>query len=115
MSQVAAVMRRLALVALLAPLALGDPATEQRLLAAAVADLYAALDGAAVTCEALETAYRHATGCRQDAVAMSRHQCWVARALAERSAHGGVPRQLRESVERLEILRAEPGCPPPDP
>ena len=108
-------MNKLAFAALLAPLALGDPATEQRLLAAAVADLDAALDGAAVRCDALETAYRHATGCRQDAIAMSRHQCWVAQALAERSAHDGVPRQLRESVERLEILRAEPGCPPPDP
>ena len=109
------VMNKLAFAALLAPLAFGDPATEQRLLSAAVADLYAALDGAAVRCEALETAHRHATGCRQDAIAMSRHQCWVARALVNRNAHGGVPRQLRESVERLEILRAEPGCPPPDP
>ena len=107
-------MNKLALAALLAPLALADPATEQRLLAVAVANLYAALDGAAVRCDALETAYRQATGCRQDAIAMSRHQCWVARALVERGAYGGVPRQLRESVERLEILRAEPGCPPPD-
>ena len=108
-------MNKLAFAALLAPLALGDPATEQRLLAAAVADLYAALDGAAVRCETVEAAYGQATGCRQDAIAMSRHQCWVARTLVERNAHGGVPRQLRESVERLEILRAEPGCPPPDP
>ena len=108
-------MNKLALAALLAPLALADPATEQRLLAAAVADLYAALDGAEVRCETLGTAYRHATGCRQDAVAMSRHQCWVARTLAERGARDGVPRQLRESVERLEILQAQPGCPPLDP
>ena len=114
MKEEAAFGRVFAFVALLAPLALAGPATEQRLLAASVADLYAALDGAAVRCEALETAHRQATGCRQDAIAMSRHQCWVARALVERGAYGGVPRQLRESVERLEILRAESGCPPPD-
>ena len=106
-------MNKFAFAVLLAPLALGDPATEQRLLEAAVADLYAALDGAAVRCEALETAYDHATGCRQDAIAMSRHQCWMARALVERGGNDGAPRQLRESVERLEVLQAEPGCPPP--
>ena len=108
-------MNKLAFAVLLAPLALGQPATEQRLLAAAVDDLHAALDGAAVKCEALETAFRHATGCRQHAIAMSQHQCWTARALAERGAHGGVPRQLRESAERLETLRAAPGCPSADP